>query len=58
MDNDTHIYQVTIPFKKPLQAREEIRPVLEEMAKEAETSLGLVCIHICDTYIQHMVFTL
>ncbi|KAI9309073.1 hypothetical protein BJ944DRAFT_155004 [Cunninghamella echinulata] len=34
--------QVYIHFKTPLTRREEIRPVLEEMAKEAETALGLV----------------
>ncbi|KAI8879921.1 hypothetical protein K501DRAFT_225748 [Backusella circina FSU 941] len=33
--------QVSIPFEKPLRKREEIRPVLEAMAKEAETALGL-----------------
>ncbi|KAI8337254.1 hypothetical protein BC941DRAFT_353103 [Chlamydoabsidia padenii] len=37
--------QVFIPFNTPLTKREQIRPVLEEMAKEAETALGLVCIH-------------
>lgn len=42
LPNDTQVYQVTIPFKTPLQTREEIRPVLEDMAKEAETHLGLV----------------
>ncbi|KAI8137024.1 hypothetical protein BJV82DRAFT_675188 [Fennellomyces sp. T-0311] len=30
-----------IEFKTPLTNREDIRPVLEEMAKEAETALGL-----------------
>ncbi|ORX51703.1 hypothetical protein DM01DRAFT_1337203 [Hesseltinella vesiculosa] len=30
-----------IAFKTPLTKREDIRPVLEEMAKEAETALGL-----------------
>ncbi|ORY99353.1 hypothetical protein BCR43DRAFT_489144 [Syncephalastrum racemosum] len=30
-----------IPFKTPLAKREDIRPVLENMAKEAETALGL-----------------
>ncbi|KAI9246737.1 hypothetical protein BDA99DRAFT_526815 [Phascolomyces articulosus] len=30
-----------IEFKTPLTKREEIRPVLEEMAKEAESALGL-----------------
>ncbi|CAO3611014.1 unnamed protein product [Cunninghamella echinulata] len=33
--------QVYIHFKTPLTRREEIRHVLEEMAKEAETALGL-----------------
>lgn len=36
------MYTVIIPFKKPLQKREEIRLVLEAMAKEAEEALGLV----------------
>jgi hypothetical protein len=31
-----------IDFKTPLTKREEIRPVLEAMAKEAEEALGLV----------------
>ncbi|GAA5801219.1 hypothetical protein HPULCUR_006662 [Helicostylum pulchrum] len=38
---DTKIHSVTIPFKTPLQKREEIRVVLEAMAKEAEEALGL-----------------
>jgi hypothetical protein len=33
---------VIIPFETPLQRREEIRIVLEAMAKEAEEALGLV----------------
>ncbi|ORE19877.1 hypothetical protein BCV71DRAFT_176848 [Rhizopus microsporus] len=33
---------VSIPFKTPLTKREDIRPVLESMAKEAEDALGLV----------------
>lgn len=32
-----------IEFATPLRRKEEIRPVLEEMAKEAESALGLVC---------------
>ncbi|CEI92494.1 hypothetical protein RMCBS344292_06750 [Rhizopus microsporus] len=32
---------VSIPFKTPLTKREDIRPVLESMAKEAEDALGL-----------------
>ncbi|KAI9322498.1 hypothetical protein BX666DRAFT_1843696, partial [Dichotomocladium elegans] len=35
-------HELFIEFKTPLSKREEIRPVLEEMAKEAETALGLV----------------
>jgi hypothetical protein len=34
--------QITIPFKTPLEKRQDIRPVLEAMAKEAEDALGLV----------------
>ncbi|KAI7901987.1 uncharacterized protein BX663DRAFT_95834 [Cokeromyces recurvatus] len=41
LPNDSKVYQLTIPFKTPLKKREEIRPILEEMAKEAETALGL-----------------
>ncbi|KAI9487215.1 MAG: hypothetical protein EXX96DRAFT_615009 [Benjaminiella poitrasii] len=41
LPNDSKLYQVTISFKEPLQKREDIRPVLEEMAKEAENALGL-----------------
>lgn len=44
-DNETH--QVSIPFKAPLQKREDIRPVLEAMAKEAEEALGLVRMKTC-----------
>lgn len=44
---DTKIHSVTIPFKTPLQKREEIRVVLEAMAKEAEEALGLVISIIC-----------
>ncbi|OZJ05424.1 hypothetical protein BZG36_01653 [Bifiguratus adelaidae] len=33
--------QVRAHFKTPLTKREEIRPVLQDMAKEAETALGL-----------------
>ncbi|KAG1455228.1 hypothetical protein G6F46_008262 [Rhizopus delemar] len=33
--------QVSIPFKTPLTDRQEVRPVLESMAKEAEDALGL-----------------
>lgn len=38
--NETH--QIAIPFKIPLEKRDDIRPVLESMAKEAEEALGLV----------------
>ncbi|KAG2197960.1 hypothetical protein INT47_002987 [Mucor saturninus] len=41
LPNDTTVHTVSIPFKAPLQKREDIRPVLEAMAKEAEESLGL-----------------
>ena len=34
--------EINVKFKTPLQRYEEVRPVLEEMAKEAETALGLV----------------
>jgi hypothetical protein len=40
--NSNEIRQITIPFKTALEKREEIRPVLEAMAKEAEEALGLV----------------
>lgn len=42
LPNDTKVHQTTIFFKTPLQKREEIRVVLEAMAKEAEEALGLV----------------
>ncbi|KAI8647961.1 hypothetical protein BD408DRAFT_449038 [Parasitella parasitica] len=42
LPNDSQIHQVTIPFKTPLLKRQDIRPVLEAMAKEAEEALGLV----------------
>ncbi|KAI8089955.1 uncharacterized protein BX664DRAFT_281299 [Halteromyces radiatus] len=38
---DNSSSQVYIKFKTPLTKREDIRPVLEDMAKEAETALGL-----------------
>ncbi|KAF1801254.1 hypothetical protein V8B55DRAFT_1389761 [Mucor lusitanicus] len=41
LPNDTEVHQISIPFKTPLQKREDIRPVLEAMAKEAEEALGL-----------------
>jgi putative heme iron utilization protein len=44
--------QVSIPFETPLSKREEIRPVLEAMAKEAETALGLVSIFNIFVYVQ------
>ncbi|KAI8992498.1 hypothetical protein BDB01DRAFT_717536 [Pilobolus umbonatus] len=40
--NNTEKGEVFIPFKTNLTKREEIRPVLEAMAKEAEEALGLV----------------
>jgi hypothetical protein len=48
--------QAFITFNTPLTRREDIRPVLEEMAKEAEEALGLVSIpsptscHSCHSY--------
>jgi hypothetical protein len=42
LPDNNQAHQVTIPFKTPLQKREDIRPVLEAMAKEAEEALGLV----------------
>lgn len=47
LPNDNQTHQVSIPFKIPLQKREDIRPVLEAMAKEAEEALGLVRMRIC-----------
>ena len=47
LPNDNQIHQVSIPFKTPLQKREDIRPLLEAMAKEAEEALGLVRMKIC-----------
>lgn len=45
-----------IEFKKPLTKREEIRPVLEDMAKEAETALGLVSVRQVAIYRQELIF--
>lgn len=42
LPDDTKVHQAVIFFKTPLQKREEIRVVLEAMAKEAEEALGLV----------------
>ena len=42
LPNDTTTHQSVIYFKTPLEKREDIRPVLEAMAKEAEEALGLV----------------
>ena len=36
--------EIHVKFKTPLRGYEEVRPVLEEMAKEAETALGLVSV--------------
>lgn len=40
---DNQEQDLFIEFSTPLTKREQIRPVLEEMAKEAESALGLVC---------------
>jgi hypothetical protein len=39
---DGTVKDAFITFQTPLTKREEIRPVLERMAKEAEEALGLV----------------
>lgn len=44
LPGDTQEQDLFIEFKTPLTKREQIRPVLEEMAKEAESALGLVCL--------------
>ncbi|KAI9271425.1 hypothetical protein BY458DRAFT_435842 [Sporodiniella umbellata] len=38
--------ETSIPFKTPLTDRNQIRPVLEAMAKEAENALGLVSVFL------------
>lgn len=54
LPNDTQVHRISIPFKTPLQKREEIRPVLEAMAKEAEEALGLVCSQFNMSIMAHM----
>lgn len=39
-------HEVFIEYNAPVTKREDVRPVLEEMAKEAETALGMVYIYI------------
>ena len=39
-------HETFIEFKTPLTKRDEIRPVLEAMAQEAESALGLVSFYV------------
>jgi hypothetical protein len=37
-------HEAFIEYNAPVSKREDLRPVLEAMAKEAEAALGMVCV--------------